>query len=93
MIQSFYDYNKIPLWILNSNLELQNCFFSDSISSLKQTLTAHIEKLIANIPNPDFDIICYENELYYIFSFENDSKTFYILGGPMLLSAFIIFQL
>lgn len=88
MIQAFYDYNKIPLWILNSNLELQNCFFSDSINSLKQTLTAHIEKLIANISNPDFDILCYENELYYIFSFENDSKTFYILGGPMLLSGF-----
>jgi AraC-like DNA-binding protein len=88
MIQALYDYNRIPLWILNTNLELQNCFFSDIPYGLKKILSAHIDRLTGKISGPDFDILCYENELYYIFAFERTNETFYLLGGPMLLSGF-----
>lgn len=91
MIQALYDYNRIPLWILNKNLELQDCFFSDTPHGLKEILSAHIERLAVKISNPDFDILCYENELYYIFVFKRNNETFYLLGGPMLLSGFYHF--
>jgi AraC-like DNA-binding protein len=88
MIQALYDYNRIPLWILNKNLELHNCFFSDIALGYKEILSAHIDRLIVKISSPNFDILCHENELYYIFAFERNNETFYLLGGPMLLSGF-----
>lgn len=88
IIQELYDYNRIPLWIFNKNLELQNCFFSNSSHNLKEALADHIDRLTSKIISPDFDILSYENELYYVFAFERDNETFYLLGGPMLLSGF-----
>jgi len=88
VIEELYDYNRIPLWILNPNLELQHCFFSDSTHDVKEFLSAHINRLIDKISSLSFDIFCYENELYYIFAFERNQETFYLLGGPMLLSDF-----
>lgn len=88
MIQALYDYNRIPLWILNGNSELQNCFLPDVSHGLKEKLFAHVDSLIVNIINTNFDILCYENELYYIFAFERNNETFYLFGGPMLLSGF-----
>lgn len=86
IIQSLYDYNRIPLWILNRKSELQYFFFSDITHDLKENLTAYVSDLFIKIPITDFDILCYENELYYYFTFEHQNETFSLLGGPMLLS-------
>ncbi len=88
IIQALYDYNRIPLWILDRNLNLIDCFFSDTHNGLKELLTIHIKNLTLKISNPSLDILCYENELYYIFSFKRNNETYYLLGGPMLLSGF-----
>lgn len=88
MIQALYDYNRIPVWILNKNYELQTCFFSHITQGFKEMLSEHAINLIKNISRTDFDILCYENELYYIFSYEQNNETFYLMGGPMLLSGF-----
>ncbi len=88
VIEELYDYNRIPLWILNTNLELQHSFFSDSSHDVKEILFTHMNGLTDKILNPSFDIFFYENELYYIFDFERNHQTFYLLAGPMLLSGF-----
>ena len=88
MIHALYDNNKIPLWILNKNFEIKDYYFSDMLSSLKEPLSAHVQSLSTKTLSPEFDILCYENELYYIFTFHRNNETFYILGGPMLLSGF-----
>lgn len=88
IIQALYDYNRIPLWILNKNLELESFFFSDIQDGLKKLLSDHVNSMINIISNPSFDILCYENELYYVFAFERNNELFYLLGGPMLLSSF-----
>lgn len=87
IVQELYEYNRIPLWILNENFELQNFFFYESLFDSKDILSTYIKQLISNIASPDFDILCFENELYYIFKFERKSEIFYLLAGPMLLSA------
>lgn len=88
MIQALYEYNRIPLWVLDKNLELYESFSSYIPNALREILSDYIDRLIIKIANTNFDILCYENELYYIFDFEHDNKTFYLLGGPMLLSGF-----
>ncbi|MDF2988820.1 MAG: AraC-type DNA-binding protein [Eubacterium sp.] len=87
LLQALYDNNRIPLWIFNKNLELKYCFFSVS-HGLRELLAAHTGRLILKIASPDFDILSYENELYYIFKFERNFESFYLFGGPMLLSGF-----
>lgn len=88
MLQALYDNNRIPLWVLNKNSELQNCFFSDTPNELKKILSSYISSLITKIVNTNFDILCYEDEIYYIFTFERDNEPLYLLGGPMLLCGF-----
>lgn len=88
ILQSLYDYNRIPLWIFDSNLELHQLYISDISISVKEKLTTHIKNLIANITTPDFDILCFENELYYLFSYTQNQQTYYLFGGPMLLTGF-----
>lgn len=85
-MQAIFDYNRIPLWVFNSTFQLQNSFFFDIPQDLKVQLLAHINQLITKCQTPDFDLMSYENELYYIFSFERNHETFYLFGGPMLLS-------
>ncbi|MFA9463953.1 MAG: helix-turn-helix transcriptional regulator [Velocimicrobium sp.] len=88
VIQELYDYNRIPLWIFNTDLTLQNCFFSDSLHRLQTILSVQTKKLLLKPLHSDFDVLCFENELYYFFAFKRNLQTFYLLGGPMLLSAF-----
>lgn len=88
MMQSLYDYNRIPLWVLDNNLKILSCFFSDVPHNSKKILTEHIEKLSLSIKNYDLDVMYLGNDLYYNFSFKRDSSTFYLIGGPVLLSGF-----
>lgn len=86
MIQELYDYNRIPLWIFNRKAELMDCFSPNISNDSEEKLLTHISRLIGKAFPLDFDILCYENELYYIFSFVRNHEAFYLLGGPMLLS-------
>ncbi len=86
LIKAIFDYNKIPLWIYNSSFALQQDFFYNLPLHIKTTLINHINHLITKSSNPDFDLMCYENELYYVFSFERNGECYYLFGGPMLLS-------
>jgi AraC-like DNA-binding protein len=88
MLQALYDYSRIPAWIYNENRQLQSGFFSETQPRLKQILSEHIDKILSEITRTDFDILCYENEAYFIFSFTRNGHTYYCLGGPMLLSGF-----
>jgi len=86
LIQSFYNYNRIPLWIYNKQMKLQYSFFSENLPGLTKKLSSHMDQLVTKCRNSNFDILYYDSELYYIFSFERNQETFYCLGGPMLLS-------
>jgi len=88
MIQAFFDYNRIPMWLLDNRLKLTASFFPEVSETIKKELTTYMEILVDKISNPDFDILCYENDLYYIFAFQKDYETFHLLAGPMLLSGF-----
>lgn len=87
ILQSLFDYNRIPLWIFDCNLELLQLYLSDVSSSVKEKLTTYVKNLFAKITAPDFDIVCFENELYYVFSCVDNHQTYYLFGGPMLLTA------
>lgn len=86
MIQALYDNNRIPLWIYNNHKTLEKCFISGVPTEQKELLSASISRLLDKTQCPEFDILCYENELYYIFTFERQKMIYYLLGGPMLLS-------
>lgn len=86
-IQVIFDYNRTPLWLFNQAFELQDSFIYDIPGHIKEILLAHIQKWIAKSPDPSFDLLCYEKELYYIFSFTRKNETYYLCGGPMLLSS------
>ncbi len=88
MIEELYEYNRIPLCLLNKNLEIITSFFSTNSSELIETFPSIMKKLFAKVTKPDFEVLCFEHELYYIFSFERNGETFYLVGGPMLLSSF-----
>lgn len=88
MIQSIYDYNRIPLWIFNDAYQLQYCFIYEIQKEVKEKLSMHIRSMILRSAESDFDILYYENELYYMFSFICNSETYYFIGGPILLSGF-----
>lgn len=86
ILKGLYEYNRIPLWIFDSNLELQQLYLSDISTSVKEKLTTYIKNLITQITTPDFDILCFENELYYLFSYTHHQQTYYLFSGPMLLT-------
>lgn len=86
IIRAIYDYNKIPLFILDSDLSIKETYFTPNEEALTSLLSAHIISLTNTITTPAFDILCYENELYFIFKFSDTDKTCYLFGGPMLLT-------
>ncbi|MDF2842895.1 MAG: AraC-type DNA-binding protein [Herbinix sp.] len=88
MIKELYEYNRIPLCLLDKDLEIITYFFSSNSSELLKAFPYIMKKLFTKVTNPDFEVICFEHELYYIFSFERKKETFYFVGGPMLLSSF-----
>lgn len=88
IIEELYEYNRIPQWIFNKDLEVTTYFYSDPshefIKIFPLCMKEHLHKVLPS----NFDILYFENELYYMFSFEREGDTFYLLGGPMLLSGF-----
>ncbi|MFT4145477.1 MAG: helix-turn-helix domain-containing protein [Mobilitalea sp.] len=88
MIEELYDYNRIPLCLLNKDLEMVTYFFSANSSELKEVFPYIMKRLFDKVIQPDFEVLSFEHELYYIFSFERNLETFYIFAGPMLLSGF-----
>lgn len=88
ILQSLYDYNRIPFWILNQNNQIIDCFFGDVDFHTKQTLLSYIPRLALIDQSSDFSLICFENELYYRFTCDYRKQHFTVIGGPMLLSGF-----
>ncbi|MDK2808616.1 MAG: hypothetical protein PWP24_1353 [Clostridiales bacterium] len=85
LLQELYDYNRIPLWIINQDGNIEASFFSDC---LKNKLSLHIKGLLPKSTSPSFDLLCFSHELYAVFSFKQGGTPYYLLGGPMLLSIF-----
>lgn len=88
MLEAIYEYNRIPLWIYNEKLKPKKSYFTVSPSAIAEKLSSHIDQTILKIANPDFDILSYENELYYCFSFRYGKERYYLMGGPILISGF-----
>lgn len=90
MLQAIYDYSRVPIWIFNEDLSVEDSYFSDTIPKLKDILSSHFKSIISEASELDFDfdILCYKNELYYMFRINRRNRTFWVLGGPMLLSGF-----
>lgn len=88
MLEAFYDNNRIPLWIFDSERNLINCFVSGISTEHKELIASYIGSLPDHAKHPEFDILCYEKELYYIFALERKQKNYFLLGGPVLLSNF-----
>ncbi|QOX61884.1 helix-turn-helix domain-containing protein [Anoxybacterium hadale] len=88
MLEALYDSNRIPLWIFDSERNLINCFVSGFSADHKELLASYVGSLLGYVKRPQLDIMCYGQELYYVFALERQHKTFYLFGGPMLLSGF-----
>jgi hypothetical protein len=86
IVQAIYEYSRIPLWIFNDTFELKNTFICNISRDINVKLSKHINRLISKNISLDFDIISYENELYFHFSFTQGDNLCYLAGGPMLLS-------
>ena len=85
ILQSFFDLNRIPLWIYDDQAVLITSFFPKSLDSIKEKTIFCIDHLRKKFRNPDFDILSFDNELYYTFTFTRESRTCFCIGGPMLL--------
>lgn len=88
MLWTIYEYNRIPIWLFDTEKCLSERIqlgFSEKQSDL---LSTHISRLLTKVQHPEFELLCYENELYFVFIFKRQDKDYYLLGGPMLLSGF-----
>ncbi len=88
LLQAIYEYNRIPLWIYNRDNKLVKCICTEVVHTLSEPMSSFFEYTLKRSSAPDFDILTFENELYYYFSFERSREFFYLLAGPMLLSGF-----
>lgn len=88
LLQALYDYSRVPLWIYDREFRLKGCFADGLPQKIRNALSVHMNRLIAESNGPDFDILSYENELYYVFTFRDEKEKYFLLGGPMLLSGF-----
>jgi AraC-type DNA-binding domain-containing proteins len=88
MIRALYDYSRIPLWFFDNEKKLKKSAISGISDQGKDLLSDHIRQLLYRTSSLEFDIMCYENELYFVFDFIRQQKNYYLLGGPMLLSGF-----
>lgn len=86
LLQAFYDYNRIPLWIFDDQKHLIHSFFSDTSDLLTTFLCDHITNILPLPCTSAFDLLYNENELYYTFSFDREGEVYYTLGGPILLT-------
>ncbi len=84
ILQSLFDFNRIPIWIFDKETILFS-FFPKEHESAKEKIVPYIYKIRTEFNHPDFDILSFQNELYYIFSFEKELNKYYCLGGPILL--------
>lgn len=91
VIEAFYDYNRIPLCLLDKNLDIITCFFTSISTDLKEVFPEIMKRVLHNVSNPNYEVLSLEHELYYIFSFKRNQETYYIFAGPMLLSSFYHF--
>lgn len=91
IITAFYEYSRIPFWIFDKNLNLCSCFFSDMNSSFNDILSSHIKGNVLKNVVHNCEILCWENELYYIFDFYKNGSVYYLSAGPMLLTGFYHF--
>jgi len=88
LLQSIYEYNRVPIWIFDSALSPINTYFFQCHTKFAEILKTHLGQLILKIQHPEFDILCFENEVYSIFSFEHENADFYLICGPMLTTEF-----
>jgi len=88
VMQAFYDYSRAPVWVLSKSGNILRVFFSEPSPGIAEALAAHVVRITAGIRRPGFDILCFEDELYAVFSFSRGDKTLYAVGGPMLLAGF-----
>ena len=88
MLEAIYNNNRIPLWIFDSERNLINCFVSGVSADHKELLASYMGSLLCQAKRPEFDIMCYEKELYCVFAVKRHQETFYLFGGPVLLSNF-----
>lgn len=86
MIQAIFDYSRIPLWNFDSTINLIETFTCDMKEEVKQELIIHVTRIMRECKNPEFDILCYENEIYFIFSYKHQANLNYLVAGPMLLT-------
>lgn len=86
LLEAIYTADRIPLWIYDSNMNLTNYFFPDLSANIKRELQEYLNDFLRNVPHPEFDLLYYNHELYYIFSFKHKNEVNYCLGGPMLLT-------
>ncbi len=86
LLEAIYTAERIPLWIYDSNLNLRNYFFADLSANINRELQEYLNAFLRKVPHPEFDLLYYNNELYYIFSFDHMNEINYCIGGPMLLT-------
>jgi AraC-like DNA-binding protein len=86
LLEAIYTADRIPLWIYGSELNLTNYFFAKTADNINKTLQEYMSTVIRKAPYLDFDLLYYNNELYYIFSFDHKKERCFCLGGPMLLT-------
>lgn len=86
LLEAMYSADRIPLWIYNREMFLTKYFFTDLSAHVNSELQGYLEDILSKVSQPDFDLLYYKNELYFVFSFVHKNETNYCLGGPMLLT-------
>ncbi|WOO37897.1 AraC family transcriptional regulator [Anaerocolumna sp. AGMB13020] len=90
MLQSFYSINRIPLFLYDQELQLKASFLTAGSAVIQGKITKYISDFIFQIHQKDYDILCQDNELYFIFSFPYNQEKYYCLGGPMFFSELLV---
>lgn len=86
MLKELHAYNRIPLWLFNSQWELLNGYFDGAPPEATASLSIHAANLVSGIAVDGLEIISRGREQYYAFSFQRGKLTFNVVGGPLLLA-------
>ncbi|MDF2873019.1 MAG: AraC-type DNA-binding protein [Anaerocolumna sp.] len=78
------------MFIYNQELQPEASFVTAATPVIQGKITDYMNDFIHRINQKDYDILCQDNELYFIFAFPYNQKRYYCLGGPMLFSEFLV---
>ncbi len=85
LLQSLFDYNRIPLWLFTSDKKCIQHFNALDKKVLSELMT-HLIQLLEMHQDEPLLLLHSDHEMYYLITFERKHQTYHCLGGPVLMS-------